>query len=137
MQNELSELSKDIPKLLENNGIRGKKFTKAVDNFSYNLALLHGQTDLLNKARQDANVTIRQVICKCTRQSFVDCLCVVFFRFSKVQKPLIYLCKRTPVFENSSFSPSETNASFSFLSNHVCVCACFLTCAYMCMHILL
>jgi hypothetical protein len=54
-------LSKDIPKLLETNGLRGKKFTKAIDNFSYNLALLHGQTDLLNKAKQDANVTIRQV----------------------------------------------------------------------------
>jgi hypothetical protein len=54
-------LSKDIPKLLEANGLRGKKFTKAIDNFSYNLALLHGQTDLLNKAKQDANVTIRQV----------------------------------------------------------------------------
>lgn len=61
MQNELSELSKDIPGLLESNGIRGKKFTKAVDNFSYNLALLHGQTDLLNKATQDANMAIRQV----------------------------------------------------------------------------
>jgi len=54
-------LSKDIPKLLENSGLRGKKFTKAIDNFSYNLALLHGQTDLLNKAKQDANGTIQQV----------------------------------------------------------------------------
>ena len=50
--------------MLESSGLRGKKFTKAIDNFSYNLALLHGQTDLLNKAKQDANVTIRQVIIK-------------------------------------------------------------------------
>jgi hypothetical protein len=62
VQGEVCELSKDIPKLLENNGFRGKKFTKGIDNFSYNLALLHGQTDLLNKAKQDANVTIRQVM---------------------------------------------------------------------------
>ncbi len=61
VQTEICELSKDIPKLLETNGLRGKKFTKAIDNFSYNLALLHGQTDLLNKAKQDANMTIRQV----------------------------------------------------------------------------
>ena len=32
-----------------------------MDNFSYNLALLHGQTDLLNKAKQDANIIMRQV----------------------------------------------------------------------------
>jgi hypothetical protein len=64
VQAEVCELSKDIPKLLEANGLRGKKFTKAIDNFSYNLALLHGQTDLLNKAKQDANVTIRQVMIK-------------------------------------------------------------------------
>ncbi len=61
VQTEICELSKDIPKLLETNGLRGKKFTKAIDNFSYNLALLRGQTDLLNKAKQDANITIRQV----------------------------------------------------------------------------
>lgn len=64
MQNELSELSKDIPGLLESNGIRGKKFTKSMDNFSYNLALLHGQIDLLNKAIRDANMSIRQVSVK-------------------------------------------------------------------------
>ena len=68
IQNEICELSNDIPKLLETNGLRGKKFTKALDNFSYNLALLHGQTDLLNKAKQDANITIRQV----RRQSLVN-----------------------------------------------------------------
>ncbi|CAF1138244.1 unnamed protein product [Adineta steineri] len=62
VQTELCELSKDIPKLLETNGVRGKKFTKAIDNFSHNLALLHGQTDLLNKAKEDANVTIRQIL---------------------------------------------------------------------------
>ena len=61
VQAELCEISKDIPKTLEMNGLRGKKFTKAADNFSYNLALLRGQTDLLEKARQDASVTIRQV----------------------------------------------------------------------------
>lgn len=62
VQTDLCEISKDIPKLLENNGIRGKKFTKAIDNFSYNLALLHGQTDLLNKAKDDATATIRQIL---------------------------------------------------------------------------
>jgi hypothetical protein len=62
IQTEICELSNDIPKLLETNGLRGKKFTKALDNFSYNLALLHGQTDLLNKAKQDANITIRQIL---------------------------------------------------------------------------
>ncbi len=62
VQTEISELSTDIPKLLETSGLRGKKFTKSIDNFSYNLALLHGQTDLLNKAKQDAGITIRQVI---------------------------------------------------------------------------
>lgn len=61
VQKEVSELSKDIAKLFESNGLRGKKFTKAIDNFSYNLALLHGQTDLLNKAKEDAANTIRQV----------------------------------------------------------------------------
>ena len=58
---DASERSKDLAQLLESNGLRGKKLTKAIDNFSYNLALLHGQTDLLNKARQDAHVVIRQV----------------------------------------------------------------------------
>ncbi|CAF2729228.1 unnamed protein product [Rotaria sp. Silwood2] len=62
VQTEVCEMSKDIPKLLESNGLRGKKFTKAIDNFSYNLALLNGQTDLLNKAKQDANITIRQIL---------------------------------------------------------------------------
>ncbi|CAF1030977.1 unnamed protein product [Adineta ricciae] len=62
VQSEVCELSKDIPKLLEGSGLRGKKFTKAIDNFSYDLALLHGQTDLLNKAKQDAIVTIRQIL---------------------------------------------------------------------------
>lgn len=54
-------MSKDIPRLLETSGLRGKKCTKAIDNFSYNLALLNGQIDLLNKAKQDANITIQQV----------------------------------------------------------------------------
>ncbi|UJR21175.1 hypothetical protein I4U23_024273 [Adineta vaga] len=61
VRTEISELSQDIPKLLETNGLRGKKFTKAIDNFSYNLALLHGQTDLLNKAKHDASITIQQI----------------------------------------------------------------------------
>ncbi|CAF3899610.1 unnamed protein product [Rotaria sp. Silwood2] len=61
VQTDISDLSKDIPRLLETSGLRGKKFTKAIDNFSYNLALLHGQTDLLNKAKQDANITIQQI----------------------------------------------------------------------------
>ncbi|CAF3660890.1 unnamed protein product [Rotaria socialis] len=62
VQTEVYEMSKDIPKLLETSGLRGKKFTKAIDNFSYNLALLNGQTDLLNKAKQDANIAIQQIL---------------------------------------------------------------------------
>ncbi|CAF3799195.1 unnamed protein product [Rotaria magnacalcarata] len=62
VQTEVCEMSKDIPKLLETSGLRGKKFTKAIDNFSYNLALLNGQTDLLNKAKQDANIVIQQIL---------------------------------------------------------------------------
>ncbi len=82
-------MSKDIPKLLEANGLRGKKFTKAIDNFSYNLALLHGQTDLLNKAKQDANVTIRQVKIK---YYFIYLIDEIFFdRFLKQLKQHIYL----------------------------------------------
>lgn len=65
IQKEICELSKDLPKLLEISGLRGKKFTKSIDNFSYNLALLHGQTDLLNKAKQDAQMSIQQVKLQC------------------------------------------------------------------------
>ncbi|CAF5205897.1 unnamed protein product [Rotaria magnacalcarata] len=62
VQTEISDLSKDIPRLLETNGLRGKKIIKAIDNFSCNLALLHGQTDLLEKAKDDATITIRQIL---------------------------------------------------------------------------
>jgi hypothetical protein len=47
--------------VFETNGLRGKKLTKVVDNFTYNMALLQGQNDLLNKAKQEAHVIIRQV----------------------------------------------------------------------------
>ncbi|CAF1344581.1 unnamed protein product, partial [Adineta ricciae] len=62
VQTELYEFSQNIPKLFETHGLRGKKVTKAVNNFSYNLAFLHGQTDLLNKAKQDASIIIQQIL---------------------------------------------------------------------------
>jgi hypothetical protein len=69
-----------MPSLLEINGLRGKKFNKAIENFTHNLALLHVQTDLLNKAQQDACTILRQVhnlvMCRVLIRSSVAILCI-------------------------------------------------------------
>lgn len=82
-----------MPKLLEASGLRGKKFTKAVDNFSYNLALLHGQTDLLHKAKADASISIRQVPNSPSGSRTASHLCRSF-RSSRPPKPRICSSRR-------------------------------------------
>ncbi|CAF0943543.1 unnamed protein product [Didymodactylos carnosus] len=62
VQTDLCEFNKDLPKLLDPNNLKTKKITKNIDNFSYDMALLQGQADLLSKAKEDANVTMRQIL---------------------------------------------------------------------------
>ena len=102
-----------------------KKFTKALDNFSYNLALLHGQTDLLNKAKQDANITIRQV----RRQSLVNKSLSFSFRSLKQRKQLIY--SNNPM--NKLLSKIFPGVGLFFMIFDLFLLL-FYTCAYMCMH---
>ncbi|GFO50682.1 phosphoinositide phospholipase c [Plakobranchus ocellatus] len=55
------EWHEDLENVCQQAGLRGKKFSKATENFAWNIRVLKGQADLLKQAKKDCNEYIRQI----------------------------------------------------------------------------
>lgn len=51
----------DLDNLCIQSGLKGKKTTKAIENFAWNVRMLRGQSDLLRQAKKDCLEDIRQI----------------------------------------------------------------------------
>ncbi|XP_064166854.1 inactive phospholipase C-like protein 1 [Anguilla rostrata] len=59
------ELQDDLPRLGEEEGLKGRILNKAVESFTWNLTVLKGQCDLLRIAKANALDTLRQLTLGC------------------------------------------------------------------------
>ncbi|KAJ8415058.1 hypothetical protein AAFF_G00007560 [Aldrovandia affinis] len=59
------ELHEDLPKLGEEEGLKGPKLSKAAESFTWNITVLKGQCDLLRRAKVDAVDTLRELTLAC------------------------------------------------------------------------
>ncbi|KAJ8396304.1 hypothetical protein AAFF_G00018810 [Aldrovandia affinis] len=59
------EFHEDLPKLVEREGLKGRKQSKAVESFAWNITVLKGQSDLLRGAKADALDALRQLALAC------------------------------------------------------------------------
>ncbi|GFS05549.1 phosphoinositide phospholipase C [Elysia marginata] len=55
------EWHEDLENVCQQAGLRGKKFSKATENFAWNIRVLKGQADLLKQAKKECNEYIRQI----------------------------------------------------------------------------
>ncbi|KAK7099199.1 hypothetical protein V1264_003379 [Littorina saxatilis] len=55
------EWHEELENVCQQSGLRGRKLTKAVENFAWNIRVLRGQADLLSQAKKDCNEYIRQI----------------------------------------------------------------------------
>ncbi|XP_076857773.1 inactive phospholipase C-like protein 1 isoform X2 [Brachyhypopomus gauderio] len=55
----------DLPKLGEKENLKGRKQSKAVESFTWNITVLKGQCDLLRTAKIDALDALRQLVLAC------------------------------------------------------------------------
>ncbi|KAI1899759.1 hypothetical protein AGOR_G00065060 [Albula goreensis] len=59
------ELHEDLARLGEEEGLKGRKLSKAAESFTWNITVLKGQCDLLRSAKADAVETLRQLTLAC------------------------------------------------------------------------
>ncbi|KAG9348687.1 hypothetical protein JZ751_029004 [Albula glossodonta] len=59
------EFHEDLPRLVEKEGLKGRKQSKAVESFTWNITVLKGQSDLLRGAKADAQDSMRQLALAC------------------------------------------------------------------------
>ncbi|KAG7467548.1 hypothetical protein MATL_G00154920 [Megalops atlanticus] len=59
------ELQEDLSRLGEEEGLKGRKQSKAVESFTWNITMLKGQCELLHSAKADALDTLRQMTQGC------------------------------------------------------------------------
>ncbi|KPP75010.1 inactive phospholipase C-like protein 1-like [Scleropages formosus] len=59
------EFHEDLPRLGEKEGLKGRKQSKAVESFAWNITVLKGQCDLLRGAKMDALDALRQLALAC------------------------------------------------------------------------
>uniref|UniRef100_A0A4W4GSW2 Phosphoinositide phospholipase C n=1 Tax=Electrophorus electricus TaxID=8005 RepID=A0A4W4GSW2_ELEEL len=55
----------DLPKLGEKENLKGRKQSKVVESFTWNITVLKGQCDLLRTAKMDALDALRQLVLAC------------------------------------------------------------------------
>jgi hypothetical protein len=60
--NKISDFYVDLPQVCEENGLRGQKSQRAVENFAWNVRLLKAQFTLATKTQTEAKDIIQQVI---------------------------------------------------------------------------
>ncbi|KAJ8352837.1 hypothetical protein SKAU_G00243130 [Synaphobranchus kaupii] len=65
VQREGMEFHEELPRLVEKEGLKGRKQSKAVESFAWNITVLKGQCDLLRGAKMDALDTLRQLALAC------------------------------------------------------------------------
>ncbi|KAG7463925.1 hypothetical protein MATL_G00181820 [Megalops atlanticus] len=65
VQKEGMEFHEDLPRLGEKEGLKGRKQSKAVESFTWNITVLKGQCDLLRSAKADALDALRQLALAC------------------------------------------------------------------------
>ncbi|XP_076113869.1 inactive phospholipase C-like protein 2 [Mytilus galloprovincialis] len=56
------EWHEDLENVCTNAGLKGKKLTKAMENFAWNIRVLKGQADLLMQAKHDCKEYLRQIV---------------------------------------------------------------------------
>uniref|UniRef100_A0A3P9H0N5 Phosphoinositide phospholipase C n=1 Tax=Oryzias latipes TaxID=8090 RepID=A0A3P9H0N5_ORYLA len=59
------DLHEDFPRLGEKEGLKGRKLSKAVESFTWNITVLKGQSDLLRGAKVDSLDALRQLALAC------------------------------------------------------------------------
>ncbi|KAM9710276.1 LOW QUALITY PROTEIN: inactive phospholipase C-like protein 1 [Menidia menidia] len=59
------EFHEDLPRLGEKDGLKGRKLSKAVESFTWNITVLKGQSDLLRGAKLDSLDALRQLALAC------------------------------------------------------------------------
>ncbi|XP_063070218.1 inactive phospholipase C-like protein 1 [Engraulis encrasicolus] len=65
VQREGMVFHEDLAKLVEKEGLKGRKQSKAVEAFTWNITVLKGQCDLLRSAKADALDAVRQITLAC------------------------------------------------------------------------
>ncbi|XP_064185692.1 inactive phospholipase C-like protein 1 [Anguilla rostrata] len=65
VQREGMEFHEDLPRLVEKEGLKGRKQSKALESFAWNITVLKGQSDLLRGAKMDALDAMRQLALAC------------------------------------------------------------------------
>ncbi|CAL1548507.1 unnamed protein product [Lymnaea stagnalis] len=55
------EWHEDLENVCQQAGLKGKKLSKATENFAWNIRVLKGQADLLSQAKKDCHEYIRQI----------------------------------------------------------------------------
>nr|XP_046259083.1 inactive phospholipase C-like protein 1 [Scatophagus argus] len=65
VQREGMDFHEDLSKLGEKEGLKGRKLSKAVESFTWNITVLKGQGDLLRGAKMDSLDALRQLALAC------------------------------------------------------------------------
>ncbi|XP_062862516.1 inactive phospholipase C-like protein 1 isoform X2 [Trichomycterus rosablanca] len=65
VQKEGMTFHEDLPKLAEKENLKGRKQSKSVESFIWNITVLKGQCDLLRTAKTDALDALRQLVLAC------------------------------------------------------------------------
>uniref|UniRef100_A0A8C7MER5 Phosphoinositide phospholipase C n=1 Tax=Oncorhynchus kisutch TaxID=8019 RepID=A0A8C7MER5_ONCKI len=65
VQREGMEFHEELPRLGEKEGLKGRKHSKALESFTWNITVLKGQCDLLHGAKADSLDALRQLALAC------------------------------------------------------------------------
>lgn len=65
VQREGMDFHEELPRLGEKEGLKGRKLSKAVESFTWNITVLKGQSDLLRGAKMDSLDALRQLALAC------------------------------------------------------------------------
>ncbi|KAK2840319.1 hypothetical protein Q5P01_014059 [Channa striata] len=65
VQREGMDFHEDLTRIGEKDGLKGRKLSKAVESFTWNITVLKGQSDLLRGAKMDSLDALRQLALAC------------------------------------------------------------------------
>uniref|UniRef100_H2USZ3 Phosphoinositide phospholipase C n=1 Tax=Takifugu rubripes TaxID=31033 RepID=H2USZ3_TAKRU len=65
VQREGMDFHEDLSRLGDKEGLKGRKLSKAVESFTWNITVLKGQSDLLRGAKMDSLDSLRQLALAC------------------------------------------------------------------------
>uniref|UniRef100_A0A3P8ZJS0 Phosphoinositide phospholipase C n=1 Tax=Esox lucius TaxID=8010 RepID=A0A3P8ZJS0_ESOLU len=72
VQREGMEFHEDLPRLGDKEGLKGRKQSKALESFTWNITVLKGQCDLLRSAKADSLDALRQLALACEACGFTS-----------------------------------------------------------------